>query len=302
MTDGGSFRRTKKVTHRESSSVEQTSITSNNISTPVHPDSSNADDCNNNEQFVSQSSQEIRWQVLPADDGIWLIGVVARDLILAPISFSDWRNKGLEPFKKRMLAEVESIQDRLLLWKINRTRKDGSSSSKEARQKWAHASEMLAEEGPIKTNLSILMLNIGCLGLCAIDHNAIELHAKIQITVESRTKSHCAIQLSDIELILTNWEMNLHSFAVIILARSMVSAPALHLYSDISLLRKQSNEENQALVNGVGDGDMEKKTLSQHAYEMAEEFDLKMWVCVFINFEEKKVIGDILNSNLDEMH
>ncbi|XP_028547564.1 uncharacterized protein LOC110095842 isoform X2 [Dendrobium catenatum] len=28
------------------------------------------------------------------------------------------------------------IQDRLLLWKINRTRKDGSWSSEEARQKW----------------------------------------------------------------------------------------------------------------------------------------------------------------------
>ncbi|PKU66956.1 uncharacterized protein LOC110094883 [Dendrobium catenatum] len=40
-----------------------------------------------------------------------------------------------------------SIQDRLLLWKINRTRKDGSWSSEDARQKWAHASEMLAEEG-----------------------------------------------------------------------------------------------------------------------------------------------------------
>ncbi|KAH0461398.1 hypothetical protein IEQ34_008973 [Dendrobium chrysotoxum] len=142
------------------------------------------------------------------------LGVVAKDPILAPISFSDWRNKGLEPFKKRMLAEVEakfefptnikhwilqslgvkwcnfktslkaehwdsrpveeimeavpagvdsvqwyqliskwsqpqdkSVQDRLLLWKINRTRKDGSWSSEEARQKWAHASEMLAEEG-----------------------------------------------------------------------------------------------------------------------------------------------------------
>ncbi|XP_028551289.1 uncharacterized protein LOC110102589 isoform X2 [Dendrobium catenatum] len=36
------------------------------------------------------------------------MGVVARDSILAPISFSDWRNKGMEPFKKRMLAEVES--------------------------------------------------------------------------------------------------------------------------------------------------------------------------------------------------
>ncbi|PKU76357.1 hypothetical protein MA16_Dca000960 [Dendrobium catenatum] len=32
------------------------------------------------------------------------LGVIARDLVLAPISFPDWRNKGMEPFKKRMLA------------------------------------------------------------------------------------------------------------------------------------------------------------------------------------------------------
>ncbi|XP_028551384.1 uncharacterized protein LOC114579825 isoform X1 [Dendrobium catenatum] len=32
--------------------------------------------------------------------------------------------------------EEMSIRDRLLLWKINRMRKDGSWSSEEARQKW----------------------------------------------------------------------------------------------------------------------------------------------------------------------
>ncbi|PKU83163.1 hypothetical protein MA16_Dca007821 [Dendrobium catenatum] len=40
-----------------------------------------------------------------------------------------------------------SILDRLLLWKINRTRKDGSWSFEEARKKWVHAFEMLAKEG-----------------------------------------------------------------------------------------------------------------------------------------------------------
>ncbi|KAH0467501.1 hypothetical protein IEQ34_004739 [Dendrobium chrysotoxum] len=34
--------------------------------------------------------------------------VVARDPVLAPIAFPDWRNKGMEPFKKKMLAEVEA--------------------------------------------------------------------------------------------------------------------------------------------------------------------------------------------------
>ncbi|KAH0451165.1 hypothetical protein IEQ34_018464 [Dendrobium chrysotoxum] len=36
------------------------------------------------------------------------LGVVARDPVLGPIAFPDWRNKGMEPFKKKMLAEVES--------------------------------------------------------------------------------------------------------------------------------------------------------------------------------------------------
>ncbi|KAI0513461.1 hypothetical protein KFK09_009482 [Dendrobium nobile] len=36
------------------------------------------------------------------------LGVVARDPVLAPISFPDWRNKGMEPYKKKMLAEVEA--------------------------------------------------------------------------------------------------------------------------------------------------------------------------------------------------
>ncbi|KAH0452712.1 hypothetical protein IEQ34_020011 [Dendrobium chrysotoxum] len=36
------------------------------------------------------------------------LGVIARDPVLAPISFPDWRTKGMEPFKKKMLAEVES--------------------------------------------------------------------------------------------------------------------------------------------------------------------------------------------------
>ncbi|KAH0456632.1 hypothetical protein IEQ34_014539 [Dendrobium chrysotoxum] len=35
------------------------------------------------------------------------LGIVARDPILALISFLAWCNKGTEPFKKRMLAEVE---------------------------------------------------------------------------------------------------------------------------------------------------------------------------------------------------
>ncbi|KAI0510958.1 hypothetical protein KFK09_011574 [Dendrobium nobile] len=35
------------------------------------------------------------------------IGVIVRDSVLAPISFSYLRNKGMKPFKKKMLAEVE---------------------------------------------------------------------------------------------------------------------------------------------------------------------------------------------------
>ncbi|KAH0449045.1 hypothetical protein IEQ34_022845 [Dendrobium chrysotoxum] len=36
------------------------------------------------------------------------LSIVVRDPILAPIAFPDWRNKGMEPFKKKMLAEVEA--------------------------------------------------------------------------------------------------------------------------------------------------------------------------------------------------
>ncbi|PKU62119.1 putative disease resistance protein RGA4 [Dendrobium catenatum] len=76
-------------------------------------------------------------------------------------------------------------------------------------------------------------------------------------------------------------------------------------------LRKPSNEEHTALVNGtdlyrnisllsiVGHGGMGKTTLLQHVYEdemRKEFFDLKMWVCVSNNFDVKKVIADMLST------
>ncbi|PKU85556.1 hypothetical protein MA16_Dca003296 [Dendrobium catenatum] len=36
------------------------------------------------------------------------LGVIARDPVLTPISFPNWRTKGMEPIKKKMLADVES--------------------------------------------------------------------------------------------------------------------------------------------------------------------------------------------------
>ncbi|KAH0450409.1 hypothetical protein IEQ34_021101 [Dendrobium chrysotoxum] len=75
------------------------------------------------------------------------LGVIARDHILAPISFLDWRTKGMEPFKKKMLVEAEAIKYRLLLWRINRLHKDGTWSSEDAKQKWIQACELLAEDG-----------------------------------------------------------------------------------------------------------------------------------------------------------
>ncbi|KAL0912889.1 hypothetical protein M5K25_016303 [Dendrobium thyrsiflorum] len=74
MTGSGSFRCAKMVTRRVSSNVEQTSRTYKNTSTPVHPDSSNVDGCNNNDQSPIISSQDLRQQVPPAEDGVWLIG------------------------------------------------------------------------------------------------------------------------------------------------------------------------------------------------------------------------------------
>ncbi|KAI0511975.1 hypothetical protein KFK09_012609 [Dendrobium nobile] len=89
MTRSASFRRAKKVTHRGSSSVEQISRTSNNTSTPVLPNSSNANDCNNNEQSPSQSSEYLRRQVPPADDGIWLIGFCSLKYLFIYIYFNN---------------------------------------------------------------------------------------------------------------------------------------------------------------------------------------------------------------------
>ncbi|KAH0452848.1 hypothetical protein IEQ34_017172 [Dendrobium chrysotoxum] len=67
-------------------------------------------------------------------------------------------------------------------------------------------------------------------------------------------------------------------------------------------LRKPSNEpqttryRNISLLSIVGHGGMGKTTLLQHVYEdeMTKEFDLKMWVCVSNNFDDKKVIADML--------
>ncbi|KAH0455655.1 hypothetical protein IEQ34_015687 [Dendrobium chrysotoxum] len=49
------------------------------------------------------------------------LGVLARDLILAPISFSNWHNKGLKPIKKRMLAEVKEWPQEM--WKMQKNKR-----------------------------------------------------------------------------------------------------------------------------------------------------------------------------------
>ncbi|KAH0450735.1 hypothetical protein IEQ34_021427 [Dendrobium chrysotoxum] len=43
------------------------------------------------------------------------LGVIARDPILEPLAFLDWRNKGMKPFKKRMLVEVEASLKSLII-------------------------------------------------------------------------------------------------------------------------------------------------------------------------------------------
>ncbi|KAI0511229.1 hypothetical protein KFK09_011854 [Dendrobium nobile] len=193
------------------------------------------------------------------------LGVIARDPVLAPLSFPDWRNKGLEPYKKKMLAEVESkfafpghirhwilqslgvkwrnhktnlkaehwdcrpieeimesvpagvdatqwchlvnqwsqpkdkeraainaanakkqtcphtmgrvssvrrqqemaIKDRLLLWRVNRLRKDGTWSSEDANQRWIQACKLLAkdeltpEDGNVEANERVFSMVMG---------------------------------------------------------------------------------------------------------------------------------------------
>ncbi|KAH0462722.1 hypothetical protein IEQ34_010297 [Dendrobium chrysotoxum] len=63
--------------------------------------------------------------------------VVAKNPILAPISFSNWCNKGMKPFKNKMLAEVEAEH-----WDSRPI-----EEIMEAVPIKAHACEMLAEEG-----------------------------------------------------------------------------------------------------------------------------------------------------------
>ncbi|KAH0459537.1 hypothetical protein IEQ34_012351 [Dendrobium chrysotoxum] len=100
MTGGSLFRRAKKAicrggssrggSSRGESSRETELITP---STPVHPDSQEEIEC-------SESQQTSRHSFCGAaptpEEGVWLI------------AFPDWRNKGMEPFKKKMLAKVES--------------------------------------------------------------------------------------------------------------------------------------------------------------------------------------------------
>ncbi|KAH0466425.1 hypothetical protein IEQ34_003663 [Dendrobium chrysotoxum] len=116
MTGGSLFRLAKKAicrggssrggSSRGESSMETESITP---STLVHPDSQEEIECSGSQQ----TSRHSFCGTDPApEEGVWLIGsylgVVARDPMLAPIAFPDWRNKGIEPFKKKILAEVEA--------------------------------------------------------------------------------------------------------------------------------------------------------------------------------------------------
>ncbi|KAL0926257.1 hypothetical protein M5K25_002471 [Dendrobium thyrsiflorum] len=254
MTGRNTFRRAKKVVSRGGSSRG-----SETLSTPIHPDSTSEQTQEENQCSDTQKSPheqgvpvrrrgrttcidiqnmppgtrafiEVNENNVPSNisESVLLgsyLGVIARDPVLAPISFTDWRNKGMEPFKKKMLAEVEwrnhknnlkaehwdnhpieeilesipagvdvaqwcqlvtqwsqpkdkerasinaanakkqtcphtmgrvssvrrqkemDIKDRLLLWRINRLRKDGTWSSEDAKQRWVQACELLAVDG-----------------------------------------------------------------------------------------------------------------------------------------------------------
>ncbi|KAH0462902.1 hypothetical protein IEQ34_007484 [Dendrobium chrysotoxum] len=122
MTGGSLFSRAKKAICRGGSSRgglsrRESSRETGTPSTPVHLDSQEEIECSMTQQTPRQSFCS---EAPAPEEGVWLIdeqgnpirrtylGVVARDPVLAPIAFPDWRNKGMEPFKKKMLAEVES--------------------------------------------------------------------------------------------------------------------------------------------------------------------------------------------------
>ncbi|KAH0470534.1 hypothetical protein IEQ34_000257 [Dendrobium chrysotoxum] len=59
-----------------------------------------------------------------------------------------WEKNHMMAIKRRFSGgQLESIKDRLQLWKINRMHKDGTWSSEDAMQRWAQACKLLAEEG-----------------------------------------------------------------------------------------------------------------------------------------------------------
>ncbi|KAH0460663.1 hypothetical protein IEQ34_011326 [Dendrobium chrysotoxum] len=136
MTGGSLFRRAKKAICRGGSSIggsnigessrETESITpSITPSTPVHPDSQEEIECSGSQHTSRHSfcgtdpapEEGMSKEILSGVGGEQhvLIYRICRqehnsyiDPMLAPIAFPDWRNKGMEPFKKKMLAEVES--------------------------------------------------------------------------------------------------------------------------------------------------------------------------------------------------
>ncbi|KAH0449364.1 hypothetical protein IEQ34_020056 [Dendrobium chrysotoxum] len=70
------------------------------------------------------------------------MGHVARDSVLAPISFSDWRNKGMEPFKKKIRSDEATLQyvDQTVCCKM-------PLNEVNMEEEKAHACKMLAKEG-----------------------------------------------------------------------------------------------------------------------------------------------------------
>ncbi|KAH0457725.1 hypothetical protein IEQ34_013040 [Dendrobium chrysotoxum] len=116
MTGDSLFRRAKKTicrggssrggSSRGESSMETESITP---STPVHPNSQEEIECSGSQQ----TSRHSFCGTAPSPE--------EGDPMLAPIAFPDWRNKGMEPFKKKMLAEVEILQSLGVKWRNYKT-------------------------------------------------------------------------------------------------------------------------------------------------------------------------------------
>ncbi|KAL0922680.1 hypothetical protein M5K25_006685 [Dendrobium thyrsiflorum] len=185
MTGRNTFRRAKKLVSRGRSSRG-----SETLSTPIQPDSTSEqtqeeNQCSGTQQSPCHSTFE-HWDSHPIEEILEYIpaGVDAAQWCQLVTQWSQPKDKERAAInaanaKKQTcphtMGRVNSvrrqkemaIKDRLLLWRINRLRKDGIWSSEDAKQRWVQACELLAvdgltpEDGNVEANERVFSMVMG---------------------------------------------------------------------------------------------------------------------------------------------